>query len=97
MILSLPILYQDAHYVAINKPNGLLVHRSPIARDATQFALQLLSQQIGHYVYPIHRLDRKTSGVLIFGLTQEATALLKESFSTQTVIKPYQDIVRGFL
>ena len=62
-------LYKDEYFVAINKPNGLLVHRSYIASDASEFALQLVRDAIGQYVYPVHRLDRKTSGVLIFGLS----------------------------
>jgi tRNA pseudouridine65 synthase len=67
----LEILYQDAHLVAINKPHGLLVHQSPIARDAEEFALQLLRDQLNQTVYPSHRLDRKTSGVLLFALDKE--------------------------
>jgi len=55
----LEILYQDEDIIAINKPHGLLVHRSSIAREASEFALQLLRDQIGQPVYPAHRLDRK--------------------------------------
>lgn len=62
------VLYRDEHVVAINKPSGLLVHRSPIDRHETRFAVQLVRDQIGQYVYPVHRLDKPTSGVLLFGL-----------------------------
>ncbi|MGJ1316903.1 pseudouridylate synthase, partial [Sphingobacterium multivorum] len=55
--MPLEILYQDESIVAINKPHGLLVHRSAIARDASAFALQLLRDQLGKTVYPAHRLD----------------------------------------
>ena len=65
-INPLEILYQDEYLVAINKPSGLLVHKSPIDKHETQFALQMLRDQIGQYVYPIHRLDKPTSGVLLF-------------------------------
>ena len=68
-------IYRDEHFVAINKPNGLLVHRSYIASDASEFALQLVRDALGQYVYPVHRLDRKTSGVLIFGLSVYAFSL----------------------
>ncbi|MEO0331846.1 MAG: pseudouridine synthase, partial [Bacteroidota bacterium] len=61
----LSILYQDTDVVAINKPHGLLVHRSRIAKDAQEFALQLLRDQLGQTVYPAHRIDRKTGGVLL--------------------------------
>ena len=54
--MNLEIIYQDEHLVAINKPNGLLVHRSPIAADASEFALQMLRDQIEQYVFPIHHL-----------------------------------------
>ena len=57
----LEILYQDEYIIAINKPSGLLVHKSFYARDAKVFAIQELRNQIGgRHVYPIHRLDRKT-------------------------------------
>src|SRR5690606_23837894 len=67
----LDILYQDTHLIAINKPHGLLVHRSSIANDASEFALQLLRDQIGQPVYPAHRLDRKTGGILLFSLDKQ--------------------------
>ena len=61
----LPILYQDDHLVAIDKPPGLLVHRSDIDRHETRFAVQLLRDQLGRRVYPAHRLDKVTSGILL--------------------------------
>jgi len=78
MSKTLEILYQDEHMVVINKPNGLLVHRSSIANDVDEFSVQLLRDQIGQFVYPVHRLDRKTSGVLVFALDKETTRLLQE-------------------
>ena len=58
--------------------------------------MQLLRDQIGQKVYPIHRLDRKTSGVLLFGLNQEITPLLNKLFADRTIEKTYQAIVRGY-
>ena len=92
----LEIIYQDDNYVAINKPHGLLVHRTKIAEEKTEFALQILRDQIGQRVYPVHRLDRKTAGVLIFGLNSEATKLLAKQFTERTTQKTYFAIVRGF-
>jgi tRNA pseudouridine65 synthase len=66
--MVLEILYHDNCLIAVNKPHGLLVHRSPIAADASEFAIQVLRNQIGAWVYPVHRLDRKTGGVLLFAL-----------------------------
>ena len=70
----LNILYQDEHLVAVHKPSGLLVHRSALARGETEFLLQRLRDQLGKRVYPVHRLDRPTSGTLWYRDT-ELTAL----------------------
>jgi len=100
--IKLQILYQDDYLVAINKPNGLLVHRTYIAEQDAQFALQLLRDQIGQKVFPIHRLDRKTSGVLMFALDSETVKLVQQQFASppgrknQSVTKKYIAIVRGW-
>ncbi|MBK0382610.1 pseudouridylate synthase [Pedobacter sp. SD-b] len=92
----LEIIFQDENLVAINKPHGLLVHQSPIARDAEEFALQLLRDQIGQNVWPAHRLDRKTGGLLLFSLNKETNALLQALFRDNKIKKKYLAIVRGF-
>lgn len=91
----LEIIYQDEHIIAINKPHGLLVHRSSIAADAQEFALQLLRDQINHWVNPVHRLDRKTGGVLLFALNKESEVLMQGLFSNNLIEKKYLAIVRG--
>lgn len=92
----LEILYEDEYLVAINKPHGLLVHQSSIARNADEFAVQLLRDQIGQRVYPTHRLDRKTSGVLLFALDKTTNQSLTQQFTDKTITKKYWAIVRGF-
>jgi len=92
----LEILYQDKYLVAINKPSGLLVHRSPIDKNETRFAIQELRDQIGQYVYPIHRLDKPTSGVLIFALDKETASLMSEQFRDRKTKKTYIAVVRGY-
>lgn len=92
----LEILYQDEHLVAINKPSGLLVHKSPIDKRETRFALQEVRNQIGQYVYPIHRLDKPTSGVLLFALSKEVAQVLSDAFRANEVKKEYLAIVRGY-
>lgn len=92
----LEILYQDQYLVAINKPHGLLVHRSPIAKDATEFALQTLRDQLNRQVYPVHRLDRKTSGVLLFALSPEILKTLSQKFEAGEIQKTYLSILRGY-
>lgn len=91
----LEILYQDEYLVAINKPRDLLVHKSFIASDIQEYAIQLLRDQIGQYVYPVHRLDRKTSGVLLFALNKDVLKQLNDDFATRKVMKKYIAIVRG--
>jgi tRNA pseudouridine65 synthase len=92
----LEIIYRDQQLVAINKPHGLLVHRSSIARDASEFALQLVRDQLGQHVFPVHRLDRKTGGVLLFALEEESSRQLQSQFATGAMDKTYHAIVRGY-
>jgi len=94
--VDLEILYEDAYLVAINKPNGLLVHRTKLANDAEEFALQRLRNQIEKHVYPIHRLDRKTSGVLLFGLNEDIHKSMQQAFANKKISKKYLAIVRGY-
>lgn len=92
----LEILYQDEFIVAVNKPHGLLVHQSPIARDAEEFALQILRDQLQKTVYPAHRLDRKTSGILLFSLDKPTDRLMQQKFQNREVDKKYLALLRGF-
>lgn len=91
------ILFQDDSFIAINKPAGLLVHPSRIAPNAKTSAMQLLRDQIGSYVYPIHRLDRKTSGVLLFALSKASLSAVSEQFRDGLVRKVYLSINRGYV
>lgn len=80
----LNILYQDEYMVAVDKPAGLFVHRSYMDKGEIYFALQLVRDQVGQYVYPVHRLDRPTSGVLLFALTKEVATKLSEAFANKS-------------
>lgn len=93
----LEILYKDEYLVAINKPSGLLVHRSPIDRHEREFAVQILREQIGEFVYPVHRLDKPTSGVLLFALDKESASLMSEQFRDRETKKSYIAVVRGYI
>jgi len=93
----LKILYQDEYLVAVDKPSGLFVHRSYMDRDEIYFALQLVRDQIGQYVYPLHRLDRPTSGVLLFGLSEDIARKMGEVFAHKLIQKTYYAITRGHL
>ena len=92
----LPILYRDDHLIAIHKPSGLLVHRTFLDFYETRFALQILRNQIGRRVYPVHRLDKGTSGVLLFALNRDMGRALSCQFEQQEVKKSYLAIVRGW-
>lgn len=92
---QLAVLYRDEHIVVIDKPPGLLVHRSEIDRHETRFAIQILRDQIGQKVWPAHRLDRGTSGVLLFGLNPEIAGQLGRQFEAGTIDKHYWAVVRG--
>jgi len=93
---TLPILYRDNHLVVVNKPSGLLVHRSIIDRHERRFAVQMLRNQLGRRVYPVHRLDKGTSGALAFALDREAAAAIAAQFATGEVRKKYLAILRGW-
>lgn len=94
---DLEIIYRDQYLIAINKPSGLLVHRSWLDSHATEFAVQKLRDQIGLHVYPAHRLDRPTSGVLLFLLDKSLATNLMEQFAEQKTEKHYWAVVRGFI
>lgn len=91
------VLYQDNNLIVINKPEGWLVHRSWLDKHETVVVMQTLRDQIGQHVYPIHRLDRPTSGVLIFALSSEIARLLSEQFASNKIEKTYHAIVRGYV
>ncbi len=94
---ELEILYQDEYLVAINKPSGLLVHKSMIDRHEIYFAMKMLRDQIGQWVYPIHRLDKPTSGVLLFALDSHTAKLMSQQFKEHTIQKTYIAVVRGYI
>ena len=92
---ELPIVFRDEHLVAVNKPSGLLVHRTALDRHETRFAVQILRDQTGRRVYPAHRLDRGTSGVLLFAFDAALCARLAAQFENRQVEKTYLAVVRG--
>ena len=97
MSSELDVIYEDERLIAINKPHGLLVHRSPIAADATTFALQMVRDYLSQKVYLAHRLDRKTSGVLLLCKSKTAEREVQKLFMERQVYKHYKAIVRGYI
>ena len=92
----LEILYRDADVVAVHKPPGLMVHRSALDRRETRFAVQVLRDQLGCHVFPAHRLDRGTSGVLLFAFDARTAARLGQAFASHATDRRYLAIVRGW-
>jgi tRNA pseudouridine65 synthase len=92
-LTEMPVLYRDAHLLAIGKPSGLAVHRG-LARDRI-FALQLVRDLAGRHVHAVHRLDRATSGVLLFALDPGTARRMQERFEAGEVEKRYLALVRG--
>jgi tRNA pseudouridine65 synthase len=88
----LPILFQDERFVVVNKPSGLIVHRTKISDDTT-FALQMLRDQLKQRVWPVHRIDRATSGCLLFALSPTWAKTLQSALHKST--KHYIAWVRG--
>ncbi|WP_010135407.1 pseudouridine synthase [Ochrovirga pacifica] len=96
--MYIPILYQDNELVAVCKPNNVLVHHSAMANNQQneRSLIQYLKEQLGHPLYPIHRLDRKTSGVLVFAKQKEQVHVFQELFLSHQIQKTYKGLVRGF-
>ena len=92
----LEILYRDPYVVAVHKPAGLLVHRSQVDVLASENAMSHLRDQIGQWVYPVHRLDRPVSGILLFALDPATARRLGESFFQRETRKTYLALVRGY-
>nr|WP_136251653.1 pseudouridine synthase [Ningiella ruwaisensis] len=93
----IPVLYRDSDIIVVHKPSGLLVHRSLIDKRETEFLVQRLRDQIGQYVYSVHRLDKPTSGLLVMALSSEVARQLSAQFEQQLVEKRYVALVRGFV
>lgn len=94
------ILFRDEHFIAVNKPSGFHVHphESPQHRvSKDKVCLYVVRDMIGQYVYPVHRLDAGTSGVLLFALSSPAASTLCKLFTERTPQKTYHAVVRGFV
>ena len=88
------VLFQDEHLVAVSKPPGLLVHRVAESEEKTVL-LQTVRDQLGRWLYPVHRLDRPASGVIVFGLSPEAAAALAKELPREGTRKEYLVLARG--
>jgi tRNA pseudouridine65 synthase len=91
---ELPVLFEDDALVAVEKPSGAVVHRTRGAEDAPILA-SMLKQQLNQRVFPVHRLDRQTSGVIIFAKSSEVASILGADIREQRWRKRYVGLCRG--
>jgi len=96
-ISSIEIIFEDDYIVVVNKPNNFIIHESHYARNIRETTLlDFLKQQLGFQVYPAHRLDRKTSGVILLLKKKEHVSQFQSLFTANSIHKTYYAIVRGF-
>lgn len=94
---STEILYEDDWIIAVDKPAGLLVHPSWIAPARTpNLVARLRARYPGEKVHTVHRLDRATSGVILFARSKEVAQQLQSAFSERRIEKRYLCVVRGW-
>jgi tRNA pseudouridine65 synthase len=93
---AIEIVHEDDSIVAVNKPAGLLVHRSSIAAGESDFLLDRLRTQTATPLFLAHRLDRATSGVVLLAKTREIAGELGRQFMERRVVKRYLAVVRGW-
>ncbi len=93
---TVSVIYQDEHIVAVNKPSGMFVHRTTLA-DESVFLLQTVRDLIGKHLYPVHRIDRPTNGLVVFALSSESAASLCDNFRYNRIEKKYLAVVRGWV
>lgn len=89
------VLYRDPHFIAVQKRSGLVVHPTALAPDATAL-LPIVRKRVGGWVYPVHRIDRGTSGVVLFALSEEAARRMGRLLTSRAVDKQYLAVVRGY-
>ena len=96
--MLLEIIYQDSYCLLVTKPNNVLVHHAHHSRNKIdeESLLQLIEHQLGARYYPIHRLDRKTSGIILLASKREYVASFQSLFTDNQIQKTYFGVVRGF-
>ena len=92
---QIPILYRDEHLVAVNKPSGMVVHPTDLARNESVSLMALVRRMVRQRVWPVHRLDRPTSGVVLFALNRQAASHLGQQLQGREIRKRYLALVRG--
>ena len=94
--MNLTVLYRDESLAIVNKPGGLMVHDSALARGETDFAVDRLREQFGKPIFLVHRLDRATSGCLLLAFDRETASALGKTLMSGDVEKDYLAVCRGW-
>lgn len=96
--MSLEIIFEDDYFICVNKPNNVLVHHAYHSRNVADedSLLQIIKNEKGMKVFPIHRLDRKTSGIILLAKQKEFVSKFQELFTNNQIQKTYYGVVRGF-
>ena len=92
--MEVPVLYHDAFLVAVDKPAGMVVHRAPGARDPV-VVMTFVRDLVGEHVWPVHRIDRQTSGIVLVAITLPSAQRMYEAFRKNLVRKEYLAVVHG--
>ncbi|MDV7188293.1 pseudouridine synthase [Lutibacter sp. TH_r2] len=96
--MNLEVLFEDDYCIVVNKPNNVLTHYSYYSRNIkTDILVDILKVQFGFELYPVHRLDRKTSGVILLAKNKKYISEFQELFTSQNIVKKYIAIVRGIV
>ncbi len=95
--MTISIIFQDQYLIAVNKPAGILVHRTKMNFGETESVVNSLRDQLGAQVFPVHRLDKPTSGTLVFALSSDIARIMQTEFVERRVHKKYLAIVRGYV
>jgi tRNA pseudouridine65 synthase len=90
------VLYLDEQLAVVNKPAGLMVHDSKLARGETDFAADRLREQFGKPIFLVHRLDRATSGCLLLAFDRDSASALGKVLMSREVEKDYLAVCRGW-
>ncbi len=94
--VGLSVLHRDDWLAVVDKPAGLMVHDSKLARGETDFAADRLREQFGKPIFLVHRLDRATSGCLLLAFDRDTASALGKTLMSRAVEKDYLAVCRGW-
>jgi tRNA pseudouridine65 synthase len=94
-IEEIPVLFQDENIIVCNKPINMPVHKNDFMPHDAPYLTKLVGKMLDKSVYNVHRLDSKTSGVIVLALSPEIAKNLTLQFERKEVEKTYCALVKG--